>query len=300
MKMLTSANHPRDEISDAIHSFIHFQTSQQASSLSLSSVIKNSLSGATSLPRNGPTWALTVLTSIIVLLDSSIFFRPRSIKFCLNLLAHAASHHHSDVVALHPHIWRILVWELSRIPTENFAESHVRQTNPTKGPRSKVLKVIAQVLNEGIGIALVSVLLGSSDRESGSSADSDDIQRALKLVGTMVAGKDGANPDDGLLLLNRIVSAIGTANHHTTVPAEEWAKNHLPAQAFLDGTILQCSLKKLGEVVQKVEAVSMGRVRQLSETEIVCHWDALAAIWVSCVRGALDKPLFRFWVSFDE
>lgn len=295
LSALTSSDYPHDKIIDTIHSFIRLQTLRNDSSqdeLSLSSITKDSL-----LRSNRPTWALTVLAAIIILLDYSLFLHPPSIKFCLNHLAYVASHEYSDVAAIHPHTWRILVWAFSRMPHEiGVKQKHVQQNKSRKDPRFSAFKVVAQVLKGGVAIALISALLGATEDDINPSVASDNASKALNVVEEMVAGKSESDPEEGLLLLNRLVSAIGTASH-STVPAEEWEKNHFPSTKLLDGTILHSNVKKLGKVVRKMEVVKIDRVRQLSETEIVGHWDTLATIWASSVRDAFEKSHFRFWVS---
>lgn len=295
LSALMSSDYPHDKIIDTIHSFIRLQTLRNDSSQdepSLPSITKDSLSGS-----NRPTWVLTVLSAMIVLLDDSLFLHPRSIKFCLNHLAHVASHEYSDVAAIHPHIWRIMVWAFSRMPHEiDVKRNHMRQNKSKKDPRFAAFKVVAQVLNGGVGIALTSALLGASEDDTIPSVASNNVSKALSVVEEMVAGKSGSDPEEGLLLLNRLVSAIGTASQ-SIVPAEEWEKNHFPSTKLLDGTILHSNVKKLGRVVRNIEVVKMDRVRQLSEEEIIGHWDALAIIWAKSVRDAFEKPQFRFWVS---
>ncbi|KAF9465829.1 hypothetical protein BDZ94DRAFT_1253286 [Collybia nuda] len=289
---LTSSAYPHDRVADAVHAFISLQTSRSETSQdepSLPSMVKTSLSG-----RTNPAWALTVIAAIIVLLDYSLFLRPGSIKFCLNNLAYVASHEYSDVAALHSHIWRILVWALLRIPFD-IEWSHVKRAKSKGDPRVSASKVVAQMLRGGVGTALASSLLGASNDTMNPGMASDNIMKALEVVREMVAGKSGSNPEEGLLLLSRLVSTIGTASHSTTVTVEEWEKNHLPSTSLLNGTVLHSTVKKLGSVVRGMEVVKIDRVRPLSEAEIVTNWDSLVTIWASSVKFALGKPLFQLW-----
>jgi hypothetical protein len=295
MNLLSVSGYPQELVVRMLRVFVEGQSLKQQSSQTqhLPSLMVDALSTIDSATTKGPSWGMVVLASLIVLSDASVFFHAQSIKFAIKSLRHASRHKNQDICAAHAVVWRTLVWAFSRVSPELI----VRRRNDSGKKddpdvtRDNVLKTISQELKGGIGIALVTSLLGSSDSEA-----STDVSRALIVIKEMVSGKNYADHREAILLLNRIVSAIGSPLTGRARD-DEWLENIDLSRGLFDGTIIDTGLDNLGTALSSLGDVKVDRVRQLSETELLHHWNDLIAIWIEGVEKMLQDPSFALSVS---
>lgn len=158
--------------------------------------------------------------------------------------------------------------------------------------RERAFSFVRQELKRGVGVALVTMLLQSTQTYVGPVQEFRSVSWALLVVDEMVLGKRESNPSEGVLLLNRLVSAIGTP----ASPANGGEKNYAPSLAFFDGSLLVAASEKLGVVTRTIGKVKVDRVRQLSEPELLHHWETLVATWTNGANLSLLDPSFELSV----
>ena len=223
-------------------------------------------------------WACVVLASVIVLSDASIFSHPHSLKLCISSLESAVAHMYSSIRALHVHVWKAIVWAFSRLPVPLVGTSlDFGDLEGKQNIRGNAFLVAKQELKGGIGISLVAALLGPGTVKPDPIETSDDVSRALIVVEDLMAGKRHSNPHDGLLLLRRLLGAIGTSDIDT-IPI--WSDNVHPTSGLLDGTILDARTSDLKSVISDLHEADVAAVRPLSEGEVAHHWVPLMSLWI--------------------
>ena len=295
MNMISTADYPHEPVVRMLRSYIDEQYMKQHSSqtMHLPGLVAGAFSAVSSSMTTVPSWAVVVLASLVVLSDASVFFHDRSIRFTILSLRYASNHKQQEIRTAHATVWRTLVWAFSRLSSELIAQrrSAGGKLGDLDVTRENVYKTIKQELKGGIGIALVTLLLESSDVEAPT-----DVSRALLIIRDMVAGENHTDPREAILLLNRIVSAIGTPLT-TTAHDDDWHVNIDVSRGLFDGTIIDASLGNLQIALSSLGDVKVDRVRQLSETELVHHWDSLISIWIKGVEKSLQAPSLASSVS---
>lgn len=288
-------DYPHERIVGTLRVFIEEQSLKQHSSqdVHLPGLVIDALSTVDSPTTKGPSWAVVVLASLVILSDASVFFHSRSIKFVMNSLRYASRHENRNICTAHAVVWRTFIWAYARLSPElsmKRRDDSGKLADPDN-TRDGVFKTISQELKGGIGIALVTLLLGSNNIEA-----STDVARALIVIKGMISERNHADHREGILLLNRIVSAIGIP-FTTEVRDNRWLGNIGCSQHLFDGTVIDASLDNLGTVLSSLVDVNVDRVRQLSETELLRHWNDLIAIWIEGVEKFHRDPSFSVSVS---
>jgi hypothetical protein len=126
-----------------------------------------------------------------------------------------------------------------------------------------------------------------------------DVSRGLVVIKKMVH----ADPREGVFLLNRIVSAIGSASSSSSSNTHvnlDPIHLHFHPHSVFDGTLLQTPLHNLRTSLRKCKLesksklgvhahvdVDVERVRQLEEEEVIQHWDGIVEIWIEGVEVEL-------------
>lgn len=236
------------------------------------------------------TWAISVLASVIVLEDYVLFSHPASLKLVFSQLAHILAHKHSTVRALHPLVWKCLIWAFSRI-------SNGLDTGPTLGPpppdiEERAFLVLKQEIRDGLGVALIDVVMdmsGSGDTDSGCDG-LDYVSKALSVLEEMTCSSSKSTRRQASELLARFTASIGV----TPVAAASTANDSsgLLTLALFDGKLLSCTTwQRLTTQMRNVGHAGYGvsHTRQLTEGEMVRHWDRLASIWTGALELFLEE-----------
>lgn len=148
-----------------------------------------------------PCWAMVVLASSTVLSDVSLFFHRFSPKLFLQSLRPAPNHKHPGIRAVREVVWRTLVWAFSQVSSEVISGlRHDIGTGKPEDFRGHVFQTLKRELKGGIGIALVTSLLGDSTPTSHDSSETShiDVSRALAVIGDMVSGVNRCDPGKGI------------------------------------------------------------------------------------------------------
>lgn len=263
------------DISHHVRSFIDSQSSKHKSvqtKARLPDIIMSALTANNPSHLNeGPKWAISVISSMIILLDASLFSHPRSLKLILPSLAQTLVHQRHFIQSLQPSAWKLLVWAFSRITLESRVAGD--DDPPIPDTAEPAFLIVKQELGGGIGSALISALLGS--------ADNDDmyfkpVAKALGVIEEMVWGSCISKQNEGLSTLTCLLRSFGTSAKES----QKWDRNSILDRALVDGSILQAKWDRPQTAITTSGEFKFDGVRQLSEGEIVQHWDTLLAIWI--------------------
>ncbi|GLB45466.1 hypothetical protein LshimejAT787_2300260 [Lyophyllum shimeji] len=290
LHLLASTEFPHEAISKSIHEFIKAQTSTAAASqgeLRLPSLLSQAFASSGG---KEPFWAVVILACMILLSDHFLFLR-QSLKFCVNGLGPAANHKRTDIQALHTPVWRTLLWAFSRLPVDRTWLQLEDPNTPDEqiGVKGRAFRMLRQELRNGKGAALVGELLRSGTGGA-EAATVGNASRAVLVVTAMIAGERRSDPRDGVLLLHRLVSAIGTPKPATGKERNEWDNAVDVPLGLFDGTLLEAGPDRTKDAVRSLAEVRIDRIRQLSEEETLQHWDGLMAAWIDAVERSCQRP----------
>ncbi|KAL6303902.1 hypothetical protein BKA93DRAFT_786211 [Sparassis latifolia] len=262
----------------------------------------------------GPVWCLIVLACIATLLAGELFTRPRSLKLVMTYLARNLAHQRSFVRKLHACVWRCLIWAFIHVSRDNDTHFHadrriISASQSSSDLRERAFCVVRQELGQGTGIALVSCLLQpplpATQCDIPSIATSD-LSKALGIVRDMVSHDSQSVHSEGVALLTRLISSIGTAAGFLSPIASDSAQHEgkIIVKELFDSSLLKADWDKVPQLVSTIGQYNVEEVRQLTEAEIVCHWEDLFEIWAHCVErtllhhqpvGALSSDLLQVW-----
>ncbi|KAF8171995.1 hypothetical protein K438DRAFT_1852045 [Mycena galopus ATCC 62051] len=221
---------------------------------------------------NSPFWVVQLLASFVILLGDSVFTNPRAIKLVLQTLEQVAIHKQKVVTTLHPYVWKCLIWVFSRLPI------HTDEEEDTRDP---VFQTLKQDLRGGIGLAFVLSLLGSVPND-GSCDTTDSVSKVLDVLKNMMSHSNHLVRAEGVALLTRLLYAPNPSN--VPAGAQTW---HIWVPQLFDGSIVQPSADGVIATIRSLPRLDPGHARQLTDSEILGHWDVLADLWVRATNISL-------------
>jgi len=261
---------------------------------------------------NTPSWALVVISSLIVLSDASFFLHSRCLKLVIPALSKVSAWKRGKgVQELHSVVWKCIVWAFARLrEAERLAKTGQSQPLEKVVDMRSVYSFSRQDLRSDIGIAVVATLLWSPE-QGDTSIDSttkrgsdetwkereaeniEDVGNALGIVKDMLKNPDRHVRELGRKVLVRMLSGIGASTSVESrdvskVVAEDWYNAFLAPQLF-DNTILLSSQANLSAVANQIGGVDVGIVSRLSENEVSQHWDELLGMWVGLVSRLVPE-----------
>ena len=260
---------------------------------------------------NTPSWALVVISSLIVLSDASFFLHSRCLKLVIPVLSKiSAWKRGKGVQELHPIVWKCIVWAFARLrEAERLAKAGKSQPLEKAVDMKSVYRFTRQDTRGDIGTAVVATLLWTPD-QGNSSIDStkrdsnevskeqeiqnaEDVGNALGVVKDMLKNPDRQVRELGKKILVRMLSGIGAPtpieNPDTSkVTVQDWYNAFLAPQLF-DNSILSSSQANLLTIANQIGGLDVGIISRLSEGEVSQHWDELLGIWVGLVSRLVPE-----------
>jgi len=254
---------------------------------------------------NTPSWALVVISSLIVLSDASFFLHSRCLKLVIPVLSKVSAWKGGKgVQELHPIVWKCIVWAFARLrEADRQAKTGEGQPLEKAVDLKSVYSFSRQDLRSDIGVALVATLLWTPDLGN-ASVDStkrdpnetlkerevenaEDVGNALGIVKDMLKHPDRHVRELGRKVLVRVLSGIGASTSiegpdTSIVIAKDWCNAFLAPQLF-DKSILLSPQATLLALVNQIGGVDVGIVSRLSENEVSQHWDDILGMWVGLV-----------------
>lgn len=262
-----------------------------------------------------PQWAVTVVACIIVLSDASIFLHKRCLKFILPVLSKISVYKNRYIRAFHVPLWKCIVWALARL--REVTENKMSKEDEGGAGLWDEINVV-NVYNSGfhlskeetkedIGAAIVGVVLGRTVMHGTPAQNpvqtTDDVSKALSVIEELVQNKNNEQRwRVGMSLLVRLTSGIGSPsfcldNGEVSEAKWEWDYDALLVRELFDGSLLNAGRSHLQILASQLQPIEVNTVRQLSEAEIVRHWDALLQIWVDCINKSLALQAMKLPVS---
>lgn len=272
------------QVADTVHSYL---TKEHSKSLppdnSLPLIVKSAVSddSCSFWKKKGPSFAISLLSALAILLDYRIFTSPRSLKLIFFVIRVTAGRRWKNL-AVHAEMWKILLWSFSRIPrTEEDLLDPMADGQDLEGwndTREKAYLVLKQDVTDGIGTAFVAVLLHS---DAGGRRDPEDVRKALEIMEDVIKCDGRIEKGDVLRLLERLMSGIGATLNGSDEERELQVRF---SKQLIDGSLVG---RRFRELAIQPKATSISNIQPLSEAEAFAFWDKLSEIWSSSVQDCL-------------
>lgn len=218
----------------------------------------------------GLSFALTVVSCFIVLLEHRIFLKSECIRFVVLVLRECAG----SLPSMQKEAWGLLFWAYSRLP-QDLERNVQRNRECTK---ERAFRVVRQ---DGRQSNLVALLLRAGELKVEAKRTDEDISRALILLLALVGSDSPEERQEGTTILARMMASIGS-------PLTTYSQvNELPfPRELIDNSIL---LQTPSKIKVSPFRIPMEWLPPLTETEVLCHWDRLVEVWISIAQYALDS-----------
>jgi len=230
-------------------------------------------------PAQGPVWALSVMASFIVLLNSRLCTNSQANHALCNLLAMGLKHKKSSIRAMTCLAWRCLSWAYLQPPLPVDGEESEVNEKARKLKRAHC-KIIMSVLECQTGIANIAALLGDQTLK----ASEDPLRLCLEVLKSMTA-KAGHSCYDATQTMMQMVSSISGEQDEQ----EPWDHNLLlPKSLFsMSNGLFTTEYKNLTQVIRPLfeNLASVGDVRPLTREELTTDWvlTGLMTAWKSAL-----------------
>lgn len=226
----------------------------------------------------GPVWALTVLSSLIVLLGPRMYTDPKVAKTINALLTLTMKHKKTSVKALGCILWRCITWVWFRPPFEGDDAVPEDVDGEENKPKEKYWRLVKSVVDVGAGVGTIAALL----RDDLALEDDDTILRRVMEVMNGMIKKGGHSGGEVMDVLKIFLSldSDGESSH-----CESWNHSKLLPNGLFDALpgLLTAEYKTLVTVVRKLagECPHTEDVRPLTREEVAKDWvfDELVNIW---------------------
>ncbi|CAK5284134.1 unnamed protein product [Mycena citricolor] len=231
-------------------------------------------------PAEGPCWVMQLIASVIILMDDAYFSDPRALKLTLQSLYVTFQHKEEWVSALHPCVWRCIIWIFSRFKAVGK-------------DKASALRTVKQDLRGGLGLALVLTLLTSQEAFGGL----DPIAESLIVLKDLMSDRSRHLQLDGIGLLTQLLWPSDASSTGGSV--------ELLVPQLFDGSLLQASQSHAKNVVAALPRLELSQLRRLSDAEILLHWESIAKRWTHAMNICLDPKLAQLklhqpYLSLEE
>lgn len=289
------SNYFRGRIFELVQTYIDGQTSRLDSlgaEIRLPAIFQAALAGEPFWEGKGPSFAISVTSCLIVLLDYSFYSSPRSLKFIFSVFARCSGHQQKIIRAIQPHMWKLAIWAFSRIPITVTGEIDQTEISTFLDIRDRAYLILRQDARHGLGTTLVTTLLNAGEAEEDREGATNDMQKALECTTALVHSDDVSERTEGYAILCRFMSSIGVAP--SLLRDDDLGSTIAPSPALIDGSLLGSSV---GSITIPPRAPAIEQVRPLSEAEASVHWEELSKIWASLAQHFLSGSMLELSVS---
>lgn len=226
----------------------------------------------------GPVWAMTVLSSLIVLLGPRMYTDPKVTKAINALLSFTMKHKKTSVRALGCVLWRCITWVWFRPPFEDDDVVTEDDDSEENKPREKYWRLVKSVVDVGAGVSTIAALL----RDDLALEDDDAMLRRVMEVMHGMIKKGGHSGEEAMDVL-RIFLSFESDDESSA--CESWNHSKLLPNGLFDALpgILTAEYKTLVTSVRNLagECPHTEDVRSLTREEVAKDWvfDELVSIW---------------------
>ena len=264
----------------AIHTYLtqeHSKTLTPDNSLPL--VVKSAIFDDSRFwKKKGPSFAISLVSALVILLDYQIFTSPRSLKLVFFVIQATAGSLWKRV-AVHSELWKMLLWSFSRIPSNDedlkYSMPNGQDIEGWNDTRERAYRVLKQEVRDGIGVAFVAVLLHSQ------TDGRREIGKALEIIEDMLKCDGLSERADAVLLLERLVNDIGAPLHDSGGERKLYVRF---SEELINGSLVYKTFRDLS--IQPT-VTHIGHIQPLSEAEALSFWDQLSEMWSSIVQHFL-------------
>lgn len=281
----TISSYLRGRIFELVQTYIDGQTSRRNSlgaDIRLPAVFQAAMAGEPFWEGKGPSFAVSITSCLIVLLDYSFYSSPRALKFVFSVFARCSCHRQKFIRVFHPHMWELAIWAFSRIPIAVTDEHDQTEISTFLDIRDRAYLTLRQDLRHGVGTTLVTTLLNTGESEEDREGTTNDVQKALECAAALVNSEKVSEIREGYSILCRFMSNVGVAS--SLLRNNNLGSPIAPSPVLIDGSLLGSDV---GSIAIPPRASSIEQVRPLSETEASIYWEELSKIWVSLVHQFL-------------
>ena len=271
------------QISEAVANFITTPPSTPSKSPSKDPVIIRTLRATIQATEpqqaaQGPVWAMTVLSSLIVLLGPRLYTDPKVAKTINTLLSFAIKHKKTSVRALGCVLWRCLTWVWFRPPFEDDDVASEDVDSEENKPKEKYWRLVKSVVDVGAGVSTIAALL----RDDLALEEEDTtLQRVMEVMNAMI--RKGGHSGEEVMDVLKIFLSFDSDDE--SLLSGSWNHNKLLPNGLFDALpgLLTAEYKTLSTVVRKLagECPCTENVRALTRDEVAKDWvfDELVSIW---------------------
>jgi hypothetical protein len=286
------------EISEMMGAYIQVQTSRQHKSVpcSLASLLMGALADHNSSPvdlcaKPSVPWAAITVACIILLSDSALFTRPRTLKLLMPVLSRIRK----PWPWLHASIWMCLVEKLgslyehgSKSATNDNVDDDLADLERT---RDAAFKIVKQELAHGIGASLASRLSEPPTGDVGLYHTTLVVEEMVKSNRTSIH-QDGVQTLLKMLTRPPLVVLDVCGPRGPDQPCHPQPTQDIVPAFLLDGSLLNADDASLPTFKAKTLHSDHLSPRMLLDEEIVGHWDMLVGIWRSALERCIG-PTFQ-------
>ncbi|EIW80983.1 hypothetical protein CONPUDRAFT_72825 [Coniophora puteana RWD-64-598 SS2] len=253
------------------------KTSPLESSLCLFEIIQHTINTSKEIfPGNCPTWAVSVLASLIVLSGRKLFFHGAAMKFVFHSLGSVEAHKHPTIRAFHAPLWKCLVWAFMDLVHSSQTDLEVLES---------AFSAVNQVHRAGVGASLVMSLLDVSSCYGAWST-----AKAFRVLEDMITSDSKHVQRDAVRLLKLMTGSKGPSSSDT-LQCSSRKPTPLITNALLDGSLVQVEWVALPKLVKALPRTNLGHMRRFFLQELFCHLDSLLLLWSLCVDPTSDTKL---------
>jgi hypothetical protein len=283
LKSENGGSYPRSEATERACNYLDRQSARRRQNLSqrdplLPDILQSALAGDDFWQDYGPSFALAVASSFLVLLDRFLWTSPRPLRLLVKTIAQVAGQKRSNIRHAHPELWRILIWAFRRLPTQADPDDDQDDLESLRSTRESAYQIVLQERRSRLSLDIIDALLCPHDGERSSA----DVQKVLDVTLDLLKSDNLASKGDGIQVLGRLVASIGASSsiQHSR------ASSTIPfAWTLVDGSLLS---QKSSELRVSYVDFDFERLCPLSEEEVSAHWDDLAEGWIRAAQHCLD------------
>ena len=223
---------------------------------------------------NSP-WALTIVSSFVILLGPSLFSHQGPLKLVMNIAQKALRHRPGR--DLNPHVWRTFIWSMTELYIQRISAGEEDMEIV-----QRCVLILKQALHGGLGAALITSLVDATPSDFlNKSALGWAIHSVSDIIHDMLSSKYQDIRDEACRILGCLMR--GTEPTSNTLRENCRTADSLLSRFLFDGSLLRADCLQIEEMAR---STSMFSPRCLSQEEILAHWHQILSCFVLVIRNS--------------
>jgi hypothetical protein len=228
---------------------------------------------AQAMTHTGAMWALSVLSSLIVLADGAIFKNETLTFTIIKLIRLLLASKRVGVRTAASWTWRAFCWSVMR----EFNELDMDRQEE----RSGLVKRTFDFLDKGVGVGIIcALLIGSAGRED------RELRLDLAIETLSEMSRRRTNTSESMAVLGRLLSTEEYEEPKGPVPG--WDLNKFLPSVLFDGQLAEADAKALLLLIKQqagLEANWADEITPLTPQECQDRLDTLFDVWLGGIKG---------------